>query len=366
MAKFYMPVEVYEEPNAVMNHAADLKAFGEKALIVTGRHSAAANGSLADVTAALDSAGVAWCHFNEVEENPSVDTVMKARELGQAEGADFVIGVGGGSPMDAAKAIALLLAHPERGSELLYEAGDSAALPIVAVPTTCGTGSEVTPVSVLTNRETGVKKAIPHQLFPDLALIDGKYLASAPLKVLANTAFDALTHLFESYLNVTATPYSRMCVEAGLKTWALSQPVIRGEKAPEEEDLLNMMRASTYGGMAIAQTSTVLPHGLSYALTTRLHVPHGKATAYFTAGYLTEAPAADRDYLLKTAGFKDLEDFRAVYHGACGEVEADPETLREALAIAVSEVMAGGKTKLSPMPADEAMLQRIACYELEH
>ena len=79
MAKFYMPVEVYEEPNAVMNHAADLKAFGEKALIVTGRHSAAANGSLADVTAALDRAGVAWCHFSEVEENPSVDTGMKAR-----------------------------------------------------------------------------------------------------------------------------------------------------------------------------------------------------------------------------------------------------------------------------------------------
>ena len=95
MSMFYMPVKVYEEKDAVINHAADLAKFGRKALIVTGRRSAFANGSYDDIKAALDSAGVEHVVFNEVEENPSVNTIMKARDFGIANGVDFVIGVGG-------------------------------------------------------------------------------------------------------------------------------------------------------------------------------------------------------------------------------------------------------------------------------
>ena len=96
MAMFYMPAKVYEEAEAVKNHAADIAKFGKKALIVTGRRSAFANGSYDDIAAALDSVGVDHVVFNEVEENPSVKTIMKARDFGIAEGVDFVIGVGGG------------------------------------------------------------------------------------------------------------------------------------------------------------------------------------------------------------------------------------------------------------------------------
>ena len=99
---FYMPAKVYCENNCVRKHAKELASFGKKALIVTGKHSAFQNGSIADVQAALDDHGVASAVFNEVEENPSVDTVMKGRDRGIAEEADFVIGIGGGSPMDAA------------------------------------------------------------------------------------------------------------------------------------------------------------------------------------------------------------------------------------------------------------------------
>jgi alcohol dehydrogenase len=202
-----MPVPVFEEHDAVRNHAADFKKFGRKALIVTGRSSAKKNGAYDDVTSALDVQGITHVLFDEVEENPSIETVMKARDLGVREQADFVVGIGGGSPLDAAKAISLMIRHADKDISYLYSPdGGSEALPIVAVPTTCGTGSEVTPVSVLTNTPKGIKKSIPHKLFPQLALIDGKYLGFAPERVLACTAFDALTHLVESELNSKMTP----------------------------------------------------------------------------------------------------------------------------------------------------------------
>ena len=215
--------------------------------------------------------------------------------------------------------------------------------------------------------EKQTKKSIPHKIFPDLALIDGKYLASAPRSVLCNTAFDALTHLIESYLNTKATDYSRMCVDAGLKVWARSQEIIRGSRKAETADLLNMMRASMMAGMAIAHTATTLPHGLSYPVTIRLRVPHGKATAYFTAGYLTEASAADREYILSTAGFASIDDFRAVFHEACGEINEEEEKIREVLNDAVEELGSNPvKLGLAPFNPDKEMLRRIAFYELDH
>ena len=365
MSIFYMPVKVYEETNVIQNHAKEIAAFGKKALIVTGRRSAFANGSYADLTKALEQEGVSFAVYSEVEENPSVHTIMKARDFGVSEKVDFVIGIGGGSPLDASKAIALMIKKADKGADYLYKPdGDSKALPIVAIPTTCGTGSEVTPVSVLTDTEKQVKKSIPHKIFADLALLDGRYLAGAPGRVLCNTAFDALTHLIESYLNSKASDYSRMCVDAGLKVWARSQPVIRGEKKPGEADLLNMLRASMMAGMAIAHTATTIPHGLSYAVTTHLGVPHGMATAYFTAGYLAEAPEADRDYLLKTAGFASLEDFRDTYHAACGEIRADETELRKVLDMAVAELSGNPvKLALAPFAVD---VRRIAYFELEN
>ena len=138
--RFFMPTAVRQEQNCVARHAEELAACGRNALIVTGRHSARENGSLNDVIMALDAQGVRYAVFDQVEENPSVETVMAARDAGLAAKADFVIGIGGGSPLDAAKAAALMLAHPEKDWHYLYETADSAALPVAAVPTTCAVG----------------------------------------------------------------------------------------------------------------------------------------------------------------------------------------------------------------------------------
>ena len=111
--QIYMPTKVYSENDCVMNHRDELASLGSKAMIVTGKHSSRVNGSLLDVEKALQEEETKYVIFDDIEENPSIETVMKATELGRKEQVDFVVGIGGGSPMDAAKAIALMIANPQ-------------------------------------------------------------------------------------------------------------------------------------------------------------------------------------------------------------------------------------------------------------
>lgn len=355
---FYMPTKVYQEEYCVRNHAAELASFGEKALILTGPHSAKASGALDDVTDALQNEGVSWTIFNEVEANPSVDTVMRAAEQGRHENCDFVIGVGGGSPMDAAKASALLLKHADWNADKLYETGNPAdTVPIVCVPSTCGTGSEVTGVSVLTRPTIDKKGSIPYKIFPDLALVDGRYLVSCKSSLIADTAIDALAHMYESYLNSGADDYSRMLVDRGLSVWKKNKDVLTGERKADMEDDQNMMLASTLAGMAIAQDGTTLPHALSYTLTLDAHMSHGKAVGYFQRGFLKEADPEDRDHLLMEAGFEDVDDMQTFYERVCNPPEVPEKVLLKAVdAVATNPA----KLALSPFPTDRDVLMRIA------
>ncbi len=316
--KFYMPVKVFDEDNCVRNHAVEMASFGTKALIVTGRSSAARCGALSDVTQALESEGKTYCIFSEVEENPSVETILKARDFGLSEKADFVIGIGGGSPMDAAKAIALMMFHHDCGKESFYDASlSSDALPVIAVPTTCGTGSEVTGVSVLTRHDKRTKGSISQRIFPKIALVDGKYLAAAPESVIQSTALDALAHMMESALMKAANDYSRMAVDRGLQVWAGVRPVLEGKREASDADRAALMRASTFAGIAIAQTGTSIPHALSYPVTYDAGLAHGKAAGYFLPGFLKVAPELNRNRLLSLAGFEDLDEFSNFVRKIC-------------------------------------------------
>lgn len=358
--QFYMPVKVFEEENCVAHHAEEIASLGTRALLITGKHSSRINGSLADVTDVLKGKGIPYAVYDDVEENPSVETVMKARDFGLSEGADFLIGIGGGSAMDCCKAVALMMAHREEDEAYLYKAEtDSAALPIALVPTTCGTGSEVTAVSVLTIHAKKTKGSIAHRIFARYAFIDGKYLKTASAKVLCNTAVDALSHLWESCLSSKATDYSRMCVHAGLTVWSRSRDILEGKREPDGDDYANMMRASAFGGMAIAQTGTSLPHGLSYPLTYDLHMAHGAAVGYFQAGYMAEASEEDRKYMLQTAGFRDLAEWQKFYATVCGGVKVDSAELRHA-----ADVLASNPAKLAnaPFPVDRNTLERIVFF----
>lgn len=352
----YLPVKVYQERNAVVNHAAEWCALGTKALIVTGRSSAKKNGALADVCSALEQNGKTFVLFDEIEENPSVDTVWAARTKGLSEDADFVIGIGGGSPLDAAKAIAFLMYYKDEDSSALYQAGKNEALPVVAVPTTCGTGSEVTPYSILTRKDLNSKGSIPHKIFPRYALVDAEYLKFAPKHVLCNTAVDALGHCYESYINTNATDYSRMFVEKSLKIWAKSKEVLEGTREALAEDYENMMLASSMAGMAITITGTSLPHGLSYPLTCNLGLAHGVGVGYFQAGYLREAEKTDREELLSLSGFSSTDELDAFFRKVCNMESIDADMLTMC---AESILSNAAKLKNCPYQVDREKMLRI-------
>ena len=356
--RFYVPTDIYVEKDCVKNHAKNLLAIGKRALIMTGRHSATANGSLNDVTEVLKAGNVPYQVFNEVEENPSTDTVGKAAKIAREFNADFIIGIGGGSAIDAGKAAALLLVNPNLDADELHKAPSHPLnhAPVVAVPTTCGTGSEATPVSIITNHKINLKKSIPHVIFPVLGLVDGKYLAFAKKQLIVNTAVDALAHMVESILNVKSNLLNRMCPEYGLKLWgefkdALIASVVTGNAAPIDASLYEkLMLTSTIAGMSIAQTSTAVPHGMSYDLTLHQGVPHGPAVGYFLAAYVevcAKFVPQDVEKVLSLLGLQSVEEFYAMLRKLIGTCTVSRE-MRDKFAAA----MKVNRSKLDLVPGN--------------
>ena len=359
--EFKVPVVICEEPMCVAFHAQEIAQFGRKALVVTGRRAAARTGALSDVCTALLFRAVEWEVFSGVESNPSVETVRKAAVAGRKAGCDFVIGIGGGSPLDAAKAAAWLMKQEDPETADLYDPSlPDDALPVVAVPTTCGTGSEVTGVSVLTLHDRNTKKSIPHKIFPKLALIDGKYLEKAPLSMIVQTSVDALAHMTESYLSVKADDYSKNIVLEGLRIWQTCRDVLDGVKKPDDEDRRRLMRASTWAGAAIAQTGTSIPHALSYIVTYDDKVPHGPACGIFLARFLKEASPEDQKAVLDAAGFRDTDAFGAWIAERLGNVNVSPETLQRAYDTVVKDTARMQGCRIHATPES---LKRIAGIE---
>lgn len=321
--QFFMPTRLYQEKDVVYLHRNELAAYGKKAFLVTGKSSSKENGALDDVIRALRDTQTAYVLYDKIDENPSVETIMDAAVIGRKEGVDFVIGVGGGSPMDAAKAIALMIQNRDSSSDVLYQSIPLRYLPVVEIPTTCGTGSEVTPYAILTRDDIKTKQSIKHMIFPELALVDGKYLEKAPLSVIINTAIDALGHMIESYFHKNANDYSRMLCQYALEVWGMTIPVLLGSPA-QEGQYEEMMFASSLAGMAIAHTGTSLPHGLSYYLTYHKGIPHGAAVGVFLPAYLSlmaEEMEAQVVMTLRALGFGSIEQFEGFIFTLLSRVE---------------------------------------------
>lgn len=351
-----MYTKIINEEYAVRNHAHDIARLGRRALILTGKYSAKKNGSLMELEKVFQDTETEYIIFDKVEENPSVETILAARDLGVSKGADMCIGLGGGSPMDAAKAVAILLFHSDKGADFLYEKpsrnqvdenGHTLSYPVIAIPTTCGTGSEVTGVSVLTRNDLQTKKSLPHKVYPKLALLDPRYLMYAPYEIIRNTGIDAMSHLIESYINTNATSESKNLVLQGLRLWSRAKDVMLGKRkvgytkdehignvsdyvrrtsdpdkaaADQVTDLKilgDMLTASNIAGKAIAITGTSLPHALSYRLTYQAHIAHGPATGIFQPGFLGHADEKTRDTLLRAMDFSDINDFKRFLGATC-------------------------------------------------
>ena len=280
----FMPVKLVTGAGCVRVSAKELVKLGKTCLIVTGKHAAKACGALRDVTDTLEANGQKWLQFDEIGPNPKLTDCMTAAEKAIAAGADFILGIGGGSALDAAKCIAVLAANPGLTQAQLY-AFDwaNAPLKIVAVGTTAGTGSEVTKVSVITTPD-GRKKSFHHEaIFPVLALGDPNYTMSLPPMVTRSTMVDVLAHCAESFFSRSANHISRMYAVEGIR---LLLPVM-GEMAENGCENLDydtrekLYCASIYGGLAINVTGTCFPHTMGYLLTETYGIPHGTACAVF-------------------------------------------------------------------------------------
>lgn len=349
-AKLYLPTLVYSGRGIVRKHAKELCGLGTKAMLVTGHHSSRKNGSLADVQAALTAGGVPFVVFDGIEENPSVETVAAAAEIAKQEQVDFFIGIGGGSPMDASKAISLLACNPAVGTDILYEKTDLPAYPVAEVPTTSGTGSEVTPYAILTRHAQRTKKSIAHLVYPKLALVDAAYLRTASRSSMISTCVDALAHLIESWLNTNSNDYNRLYTREGLRLWgsvksALLQPEGEG-RFLEDTDYETFMHASLLAGMAITHTGTSLPHGLSYPVTYELGVPHGKAVGIFLPGFLYHYDSREAvDEVLDLLGFTNVAELEAYLQQLLGRVEIPEELWQRDM-----DLLLGSPDKLKNYP----------------
>ncbi len=293
-----MPVELISGDEAVRSNAAKF-ALGKKAVIVTGRSSAKKSGALDDVTAVLAELGVEWVVYDRIMENPLVSVCYEGGCFARENGADFVIGIGGGSPLDAAKVIAAYAADPELDAMDIYSAKLTKVLPIIAIPTTSGTGSEANPVSVMTIDGKNVKKSVKSPLsFPKYAFLDPKYTASLNNKYTVSTALDAFCHCAESYLSPKSSEVSRMFALHGAKKLydTLAKIEALGENASLEAlkpFRYDLMTGACAGGVAINTTGTGFNHPLGYNLTLYHGVPHGSACGAFMGEYFA--------YNLKTA-----------------------------------------------------------------
>lgn len=310
--KFFMPVKVCFSKNVVAAQADLIASYGKKALIITGKHSAKACGALEDVIKVLEEKLITYTVFDEIENNPSVETVSKAAGIAREKQVEMIIGIGGGSPLDASKAIAVLAANKDMDVLDLFKNAFTKVLPVIAIPTTAGTGSEVTPYSVLLRKDIETKVSFgTEQTYPKCALLDAKYTMSLGKKSTISTAVDAFTHALEGYLaNRSTVVTDTFALEAISAFGKTIKKLVSFDLS--EEDRVRLMYVSLLGGMIIAQTGVTIAHGMGYCYTFFKKIPHGAANGLLMREYLKinyDAVPEKIDSALKALGCSSIDEF---------------------------------------------------------
>lgn len=313
----HLPTHIISGEHCLREHAAQL-AQGKHALLVTGKTSARKSGVLDDLLPLLTHAGIRATIFDEITENPLLETCYRGGQLAARCGADFVIGIGGGSPIDAAKAVAAFAANPTIDALDLFEDSRRTAhsLPIIAIPTTAGTGTEANPYSIMTLPDRERKKTFNcPDSWPTVSFLDPRYTATLSASYTMSTALDAFAHALESYLSPKSTDFSEMmALYAAARIWG----VIGREPAVYTPEMRrDLMEAACAAGIAISVTGTGFPHPLGYSITMLDGIPHGFACAAF-----------DGDFIRYNAR---TEQGRARIETFCAHIGTDAETLATTL-----------------------------------
>ena len=291
---YFLPVNIQFGWNKVDNVAEFAAPYGKKALIVTGRTSAKKSGLYERVVAKLDAAHIDHVLFDQVDANPLTTTALDGAALAKSESCDMVIAIGGGSIMDCAKGIAFMSVNDGDINDYIFNRKTSDnALPLIVIPTTCGTGSEGNGFGVLTNPETGDKKSLRcNAIVPKVSIVDPAVMGTMPPHVLASVGFDALCHNIEAYTSKTAQPFTDALAHYAVILLAqYLVPLYKHVKAIAngQEAVLNKKQltkawesvtlASTIGGMVINTAGVTLGHGMEHPASGLKDITHGVGLA---------------------------------------------------------------------------------------
>lgn len=278
MSHFVIPNHTVVGTNVLGEAAPLLKKMGNKAFIVTGRHVAVSD-MMKQLTALLDENGIDCVIFDGITGEPTDTMIEKGVEMLKSSGCDFIIGIGGGSPLDSAKAIAAMAVN--EGSIADYNGKEITGeiLPLAAIPTTAGTGSEATKFTVITDSEKGIKMLLKGDvLVPKLAIVDSSFTVGAPKSVTSATGLDALTHAVEAYTSRKAFSMTDTLAVSAVKRIMKYLPIAYRE--PDNSLAREQMSvAALEAGICINNSSVTIVHGMSRPIGALFHVPHGMSNA---------------------------------------------------------------------------------------
>lgn len=276
--EFIMPGKIISGSGALEQAENYFALLGKKALIVTDAVMVKLK-NLDLVTKVLDKAGVAYSVYDGIGGEPTDVMIDKGLEIYREEGCDFFIALGGGSPIDSMKAIAALAVNGGKMSDYMGKEIAGAIPPMVAIPTTAGTGSEATKFTIITDTEKDVKMLLKGDaLMPNLSIIDPQFTITAPPAITAATGLDALTHAIEAYTSVKAQPMTDVFAISAVKRIFKNLPTAfhEGSNVEAREE---MALAALEAGVAFNNASVTLVHGMSRPIGALFHVPHGISNA---------------------------------------------------------------------------------------
>ncbi|SHE38022.1 bifunctional acetaldehyde-CoA/alcohol dehydrogenase [Caloramator proteoclasticus] len=292
MLWFRVPEKIYFKYGCLPVALQELKDMGKKRAFIVTDKVLFDLGYAEKVTNVLDSIGIETSVFFEVEPDPTLACAKKGADLMRAFNPDVIIALGGGSPMDAAKIMWVMYEHPEVRFEDLAmrfmdirkrvyrfpELGQKAMM--VAIPTSAGTGSEVTPFAVITDEKTGIKYPLAdYELTPDMAIVDTELMMNMPKGLTAASGIDALTHAIEAYVSVLASEYTNGLALEAIRLIFKYLPLAYSEGPTNQKAREKMAHASTMAGMAFANAFLGVCHSMAHKLGAMHHIPHGIANA---------------------------------------------------------------------------------------
>lgn len=278
MSHFVIPNHTVVGTNVLGEAAPLLKKMGNKAFIVTGRHVAVSD-MMKQLTALLDENGIGCVIFDGITGEPTDTMIENGVEMLNSSGCDFIIGIGGGSPLDSAKAIAAMAVNEDSIADYNGKEITGEILPLAAIPTTAGTGSEATKFTVITDSEKGIKMLLKGDvLVPKLAIVDSSFTVGAPKSVTSATGLDALTHAVEAYTSRKAFSMTDTLAVSAVKRIMKYLPIAYRE--PDNSLAREQMSiAALEAGICINNSSVTIVHGMSRPIGALFHVPHGMSNA---------------------------------------------------------------------------------------